>query len=127
MTSRLFHTVVGVGLSLGAMTMGCAADPTPDTGSDTAEVSSYGQPAEPAPTTAPTTTAPAPAGEKDRFCETAWPTTKGGPRPSLSKACIDPEGECGQYPGVHFIGTRDYGGDTCVRATSVTTCDFAQP
>jgi len=115
MTSRLFHTVVAVGLSLGTA-MGCAAESAPETASDTAEVTTYTAP------TGPTTTTPAPTVEKDRFCEVAWPTTKGGPRPAQAQDCIDPAAACGDYPGLQF----GYSNETCVRAADVTSCDFEQ-
>lgn len=114
MTSRLFHTVVAVGLSLGAMTAGCAAEPAQETGTDTAEVSTY------TPATEPVTT---PTVTPDRFCEVPWPTTKGGNKPAESQACIDPQNECGEYPGLRF---GRYSDETCVRAAEVTACDFEQ-
>lgn len=114
MTSRLFHTVVGVGLALGATTLGCAAEQEPDAATDTAGVSTY---------EAPVT--PAPAVEADRYCEVAWPTTKGGPRPTDAQACIDPERACGTYPSESGFF---WDSETCVRtavAGDPNTCDFS--
>ncbi|MBX3228671.1 MAG: hypothetical protein KIT84_08465 [Labilithrix sp.] len=115
MTSRLFHTVVGVGLALGAMSMGCAAEQAPDAATDTAQVTSY------EPATEPVTE---PAAQPDRFCEVPWPTTKGSPQPTPAQAqlCIDPQRECGSYPA-------QPGGwnESCVPtevAGDVTTCQF---
>lgn len=108
MTSRLFHTVVGVGLALGAMTAGCAAEQAPDVATDTAQVSSY----ESAPATA------------DRFCEVPWPTTKGSRPPTLEEAtlCSDPVDACGEYP----TGAEGWM-DSCVKTFTPgdpTTCGF---
>jgi hypothetical protein len=104
MASKLFHTVVGFGISLGAMSVGCSAPATDEAGtSEAAQVSDQ--------------TAAAPTPEKDRFCEVAWPTTKGGPRPDY--ACIDPQRECGTYPGQLFAYPQ------CVRVDATThACDF---
>jgi hypothetical protein len=101
MASKLFHAVVGVGISLGAMSVGCSAPASDDTGtSEAAQVA-----------------APTPA--KDPFCEVAWPTTKGGPRPEQSQACIDPKHECGSYPGQLFAHPQ------CVYVDPTThACDF---
>lgn len=114
MTSRLFHTVVGVGLALGAMSMGCAAEQTPDVATDTAQVTSYGP-------TEPVTTPPVTA---DRFCEVPWPTTKGSrpPTPAEAEACSDPKDACGEYP----TSTEGWM-DSCVKTFTPgdpTTCGF---
>jgi hypothetical protein len=80
---------------------------------------------EPATPVTPATPAPAtPAAEKDRFCEVPWPTTKGGPRPAQSQDCIDPESECGDYPGVHH--PLGYSGVSCVHADAANVCDASQ-
>lgn len=89
MTSKLFHTVVGVGISLGAMSIGCAAEPGSDSSSNAA-----------ADTTQSTDqTQPAYGNDQDRYCNVAWPTTKRGGAVAPAQACIDPKKECGDYPG----------------------------
>jgi hypothetical protein len=99
MASKLFHAVVGVGISLGAMSVGCSAPAADETG--TSEAAQVAAPA------------------KDPFCEVAWPTTKGGPRPEHSQACIDPKHECGTYPGQLFAHPQ------CVYVDATThACDF---
>lgn len=109
MTSKLFHTVVGVGIALGAMSVGCAAEP----GSDSSSSAS-------ADTT--TTTNPSqPANDQDRYCSGAWPTTKRGGRPGAQQACIDPKNECGAYPGG---GTFSW--DFCFRADAKNVCSDDQ-
>jgi hypothetical protein len=99
MASKLFHAVVGFGIALGAMSVGCSAPAADETGtSEAAQVA-------------------APTPEKDRFCEVAWPTTKGGPRPDY--ACIDPKEECGTYPGELFFYPQ------CVHVDATSgACDF---
>ena len=87
MASKLFHTVVSFGISLGAMSAGCSAAPAEETSQAGA---------------AQTERAVAEPPVADRFCEVAWPTTKGGPRPEPAMACIDPARECGPYPGQLF-------------------------
>jgi hypothetical protein len=99
-TSRLFHAVVGVGIALGALSVGCAvsADPTEESNA-TEAAQTQGH---------------------DPFCEVSWPTTKGGggPRPSAAQSCIDPHHQCGDYPGVSS------GDHTANDATIDLTKDF---
>lgn len=91
MGSRLFHTLVGVGISLGATGTGCGGQST-----DAAESVTRG-------TTvgsggsdfgggsgAPGTAAQGGDGS-DPFCDTTWPTTKGDPP---IPECVDPDHEC---------------------------------
>lgn len=90
MSSKLFHTVVAFGITLGAASVGCSAEAVDAPASSEAAVVSKDDATQPAPA------------ETDRFCEVAWPTTKGGPRPAKAQACIDPNHECGVYPGGIF-------------------------
>ena len=69
MTSKLFHSLVGVGMALGA---GSACSATVDH-------------AEPAAATAEPLTQP------EAFCDRPWPTTKGNPAPLV---CTQPSPEC---------------------------------
>ncbi len=102
MASKLFHTVVAFGITLGSMSAGCSS-PEEDVGaSEAAYVAD-----------APSTP------DADRFCEVAWPTTKGGPRPTQAQACIDPKGACGAYPGPVFGAVR------CLPTNDAGQCDFA--
>jgi hypothetical protein len=82
MSSRLFHTIVGVGIALGAATsVGCASA-TPDDSTATESALSDNQ-----------ATSPDPGPDVDAFCDATWPTTKGAflrPPP----ACVDPTGAC---------------------------------
>ena len=94
MSSKLFHTVVAFGITLGAASVGCSAEPVEAPASSESAVVSKDD-------TQPTETA-APTHDCDRVCEVAWPTTKGGPRPSQAQACIDPTHACGDYPGGLF-------------------------
>jgi hypothetical protein len=107
MTSKLFHTVVGFGIALGAATMGCSAE--------SADGSVSANSAET--TTSNDTTQPAP--KADPFCEVGWPTTKGGPRPARQQACIDPQNQCGAYPGLTGLHTSR---EVCVKAADVHSC-----
>jgi len=104
MASKLFHAVVGFGIALGSTTVGCAAPSGDETST----------------TEAAQVAAPAPV--KDRFCEVAWPTTKGGPRPEQAQDCIDPDRTCGDYPGEIF----DY--PQCARVDEETNaCNLERP
>lgn len=118
MSSKLFHTVVAFGITLGAASVGCSAEPvdTPAS-SESAVVTNDGTYANDTTKVDPDTTEPV---EKDRFCEVAWPTTKGGPRPTDAQACIDPKHECGDYPGDIFFH------DICYEATADGVCNFNQ-
>lgn len=85
MASKLFHTLVGFGISLGAaVACGGAAETIGHEGAagDGARV----------PGDAGTDAPP------DAFCDASWPTTKGAPEPPLD--CVDPLGECAHlgYP-----------------------------
>jgi hypothetical protein len=86
MTSRLFHTVVSVGIALGAASAGCQ-NPTTDEGtSANAALTANGDPThQVAPTDDP---------DAGAFCDATWPTTKGGIRRHPAPACIDPNHEC---------------------------------
>lgn len=133
MTSKLFHAVVGFGISLGAATVGClgaisdspettdaattpTTPPTPNGSSSTSD---------PPPTSfdgAPVLDATLGDGGADTgrdaivdaaFCDAAWPTTKGSPADPLP--CVDPKGECAEagWP------------IACYVATPAGTCDFS--
>jgi len=136
MSSKLFHTVVAFGITLGAASVGCSAEAVDapasseaavitaddkgatDTKVDTAKT-------EPAKTAAPGLPTDV---EKDRFCEVAWPTTKGGPRPDI--ACADPQHQCGTYPTTNpdlaELGLW-YGAKSCYRVEADgTTCNSSE-
>lgn len=121
MASRLFRAVVGFGIGLGAASAACfgntegstvggvTEDATDKDASSSARVpgktASYEDPNEtdPPEETSPDDASPdvkkvADAGVDapkdvgaDAFCDAAWPTTKGNPKPP---ACTDPNGEC---------------------------------
>ena len=85
MASKLFHTIVGVGIALSAAA-GCAA-PGEEAVRDESALSGESTPAQTAPAATPD------AGPNwDAFCDASWPTTKGGVLPL--PACIDPNHEC---------------------------------
>jgi hypothetical protein len=99
MASRLFHTIVGVGISLSAAACSSAPAEEPIAHDDSSYLS--GTPSTPAPTAPTTSTPPKPpctdAGtptgpDWDAFCDATWPTTKGGVIPVAE--CIDPKHEC---------------------------------
>lgn len=98
MSSKLFHTVVAFGITLGAASIGCSAEPVDaPASSESAVVSNDKTEA------TDTKAADTEAATTDPFCELqAWPTTKGGPRPARAQACIDPTHACGVYPGGVF-------------------------
>lgn len=75
MASKLFHTLVGFGISLGAAV---ACGGTSGTIGNEGAAGTSGD----AGTDAP----------PDAFCDASWPTTKGQPPPPLE--CVDPLGEC---------------------------------
>lgn len=110
MTSKLFHTVVGVGIALGAMTVGCAADPSTDSSSSAAADT----------TTSTDQTQPADGktgNDQDRYCTGAWPTTKRGGQVAKAQSCIDPKNECGAYPGGAVFSW-----DFCAKADAQNVC-----
>jgi hypothetical protein len=129
MSSKLFHTVVAFGITLGAASVGCSAEAVDAPASSEAAVITTDK-TEPTDTKAegkPATATPPglpPAGEKDRFCEVAWPTTKGGPRPDFS--CIDPTSACGTYPSVDpdlaEIGIGFWNAPTCYEVAADGNC-----
>jgi hypothetical protein len=88
MSSKLFHTIVAVGITLGAASaVGCAA--TPDGESTTATGNALAASDTPANGNA------ADAGpDADAFCDAVWPTTKGGLHHHPLPQCIDPTGAC---------------------------------
>lgn len=80
--TKLFHTIVGVGIALGAATsVGCSSAPEAPASAEAALVGDD---------------APRPPGpDANAFCDATWPTTKGAhlrPPP----ACIDPTGACAE-------------------------------
>lgn len=82
MSSKLFHTIVAVGITLGAAA--CAAS-EPQTSSDENAI------------TAAADNAGADKGAiVNAFCDAAWPTTKGGTARPLhsTPACVDPTNAC---------------------------------
>jgi hypothetical protein len=85
MASKLFHTLVGFGISLGAA-VACGGA-TGTIGNEGSAGDSGMDPGD-AGTDAP----------PDAFCDASWPTTKGQPPPPLD--CVDPLGECAHlgYP-----------------------------
>jgi hypothetical protein len=80
MKSKLFHTLVCFGISLGTAA-GCG-------GASSSEADGPGAPTDAGvdPGDASTDAPP------DAFCDATWPTTKGAPAPPLE--CVDPMGEC---------------------------------
>jgi hypothetical protein len=64
MSSRLFHSVVAVGMALGTSNGGCLGRSASEDSDDS---------------------------RFDPFCDAAWPTTKGNPGPP---SCVDPNQEC---------------------------------
>lgn len=85
MASRLFHTIVGVGISLSAVACSSAPAQEPVAHDDSSYLSEKPSP--------PCTDAGTPTGpDWDAFCDATWPTTKGGVLPLAE--CIDPKHEC---------------------------------
>jgi hypothetical protein len=90
MSSKLLHAIVGAGIALGS-SGACMSSPT---GLE-----------DPSP---------------DAFCDTSWPTTKGGEVHTFP-ACLDPTGECrAQGPEVACI--RTFGSFSCEGAIVAATC-----
>jgi hypothetical protein len=109
MASRLFQTIVGVGIALSAASMGCA-----DPGE---EASSKGESAINSETSSTTPAAPAAdaaapdAGPNwDAFCDATWPTTKGG---VLFPGCVDPQNECDRSTAFDCAVPSDTGPGVC--------------
>ena len=129
MASKLFHAVVGFGISLGAATVGClgAISDSPETADaattpPTPTGSSPSDPSNPSFDGAPAFDATASDGGADAgrdaivdaaFCDAAWPTTKGSP--ADPRPCVDPKRECAEagWP------------IACYVATPAGTCDFS--
>ena len=110
MASKLFRAVVVFGIGLGAASAACfgASSDTPErttegtdastsTPESNASSSSSGSSSgDPSPTPDGSSVADAAVDAPkdvgaDAFCDAAWPTTKGNPKPP---ACVDPNGEC---------------------------------
>jgi hypothetical protein len=138
MASKLFRAVVGFGIGLGATTAACfgatdagivgtTAENVPD--GSTSKVpapSSSTSSTDPGPTSTPppkdassdvhvhvadaAADAPKDVGA-DAFCDAAWPTTKGNPKPP---ACTDPNNECVD------AGAPGY----CVPVSDAGTCEW---
>ena len=95
-SSKLFHTIVAVGIALGsASAVGCASPSDGDSQAAT-DNALYG------------TNDPAPANNADAgtnnpdagaFCDVPWPTTKGGLHHRPPPACIDPTHACANVAG----------------------------
>lgn len=131
MASKLFRAVVGFGIGLGAASAAClgatdggiagtTAESVPDGSTSTVpSASSTGTTTDPdpippgtdasldvTPVTDAGIDAPKDVGA-DAFCDAAWPTTKGNPKPP---ACVDPNGECVDAgPPSHCIPVADAG------------------
>jgi hypothetical protein len=139
MASKLFRAVVGFGIGLGATSAACfgateggivgtTAEAVPDgsTSAVPSPSSSGTTTADPGPGPAPTpndasfdVTVVADAGVDapkdvgaDAFCDAAWPTTKGNPKPP---ACTDPNDECVD------AGSPGY----CVPVGDAGTCEWS--
>jgi hypothetical protein len=96
MSSKLFHTIVGVGIALGVASLGCsnAAEEPVSSGEGAMSYTGTDPTSPPANPTPPATD---PGALCDAFDDTSWPTTKGGhhhPPPPPPPACIDPTGVC---------------------------------
>lgn len=93
MSSRLFHAIVGVGVSVGTTACsGLVDEPGPSPVADARDASI-------ARDVWQDTDAKADAASDarvifDAFCDAPWPTTKGGGRPEQRPACTNPEGRC---------------------------------
>lgn len=124
MASKLFHAVVGFGISLGAATVGCLGAI-----SDSAETGGDATRSPPSNTDGDTATSPPPTTGDARaveaavdagrdaivdaaFCDAAWPTTKGSA--ADPRSCVDPKGECAEagWP------------TACYKLAPDGTCDF---
>ena len=86
MASKLFHTIVGFGISLGAA-VACGGESETRVHEGSAGDGGVTPPGDAGPDAPP-----------DAFCDASWPTTKGQPPPPLD--CVDPRGECAHlgYP-----------------------------
>ena len=150
MASKLFRAVVGFGIGLGATsaacfgatdggTLGGAADVVPDGSTSTTVPSPPG--------TSTTDPDPDPGSRSDdasadvkvvadagvdapkdvgadAFCDAAWPTTKGNPKPP---ACTDPNGECADAGHPDFcIDLDDAGACNWVSQTTAPFCVNAE-
>lgn len=143
MASKLFRAVVGFGIGLGATTAACfgatdggivgtTAESVPDGSTSTVPPSSGTSTTEPDP--GPTSTsndaspdvkavadagvdAPKDVGA-DAFCDAAWPTTKGNPKPP---ACTDPNNECSDAGPPHYCVPVDDAG-ACGFTTTAPFC-----
>jgi hypothetical protein len=101
MSSRLFHTIVGVGIALGAATSVGCANATPEDATATESALSEKQ-----------ATNPDPGPDADAFCDATWPTTKGAflrPPP----ACVDPTGACQDSEERFFPCAQSDDGQVC--------------
>jgi hypothetical protein len=101
MNSKLFHTIVGVGIALGAISMTGCAEPADETSTSGSELQTGDKPA----------TEQGPS--RDAFDDNCWPTTKGSP-PCLPPP-IDPDAACRPL-GEPF---------RCVVASSPTSCQVS--
>lgn len=145
MASKLFRAVVGFGIGLGATSAACfGATDDGGTAGTVAEVAPDGSTSQPgarlpgldagasevdARADAPAEAAPG-VGDAgvdapkdvgvDAFCDAAWPTTKGNPKPP---GCTDPNGECVDAGPMHrCIPVDDAGG--CDWTAFQTTAPF---
>lgn len=134
MASKLFRAVVSFGIGLGATTAAClgatddggiagsAADAVPDGSTSATPDPTTGPGQGPAAQDAsPDVTVVADAGVDapkdvgvDAFCDAAWPTTKGNPKPPT---CTDPNGECADAGQPHY----------CMPVDDAGACDWSSP
>jgi hypothetical protein len=89
MASKLFHTIVGFGIALGAASLGCSAS--------TDESGATGESALTEPSKEQTPPCAGDGGadsgpDWSAFCDATWPTTKGGTQ--KFPQCVDPNNEC---------------------------------
>jgi hypothetical protein len=131
MASRLFHTIVGVGISLSLASLACSAPSEQTTGSSDESALTTGDQT-PAGDNAKETPAPAPSADPqqatdydagptpDAFCDAVWPTTKGAG--SHAPACANPNHECGgapDYADAFECVSLAADGTSCVRGRGV--------
>jgi len=108
-SSKLFHTIVGVGIAVGAAACASSSSSSGSTDRAAQDDSAYltdknapstssssgapSTPSTPSPPPPPCDDAGATKGpDWDAFCDATWPTTKGGVLPLAE--CIDPKHEC---------------------------------
>jgi hypothetical protein len=106
MSSKLFHTIVAVGIALGGATVGCSSPA--DDGQATSHdelTSASGQTANDTPPADPS--APSANPDAGAFCDATWPTTKGGIHHHPPPACVDPTGACRNQTPFECVSVTD--------------------